>query len=238
MSEWWTYRPSDFLLFSARTYHRLFELYNADVWPAHLLAIGLGLALCVALWQDRQWAPRATCALLAAAWLWVAWAFHWHRFADINWAATWFAAAFAIEGALLLCWAVFGANAPIASRQGGRARRFALFLLVFALAVQPMIGTLLGRPWQQAELFGLAPDPTALGTLGVLLVLHSRVTIAPSRQRVTLAWWLLWPVPLLWCGVTGVTLATMQAADAWLMPGAALLALAVAWRGGANDDKR
>jgi Family of unknown function (DUF6064) len=172
MSEWWTYRPSDLLLFSARTYHRLFELYNADVWPAHLLAIGLGLALCVALWQGRPWAPRAACALLAAAWLWVAWAFHWHRYASINWAATWFAAAFAVEGVLLLCWAVFDANAPSASRRGGRARSPALLLLAFALAVQPMIGTLLGRPWRQVEVLGLAPDPTVLGTLGLLLLVR------------------------------------------------------------------
>ena len=45
MSEWWTYRPSDFLLFSPRTYYRLFELYNAEVWPGHVLALALGLAL-------------------------------------------------------------------------------------------------------------------------------------------------------------------------------------------------
>ena len=45
MSEWWTYRPSDFLMFSPRTYHRLVELYNAEVWPAHVLAMGLGVAM-------------------------------------------------------------------------------------------------------------------------------------------------------------------------------------------------
>ena len=69
MTEWWTYRPSDFLLFSPRTYSRLFELYNAEVWPAHLLALGLGLALWLAFWQRRAWAAHAGCVLLAAAWL-------------------------------------------------------------------------------------------------------------------------------------------------------------------------
>ena len=233
MSEWWTYRPSDLLLFSARTYHRLFELYNADVWPAHLLAIGLGLALCVALWQGRPWAPRAACALLAAAWLWVAWAFHWHRYASINWAATWFAAAFAVEGVLLLCWAVFDAHAPSASRRGGRARSPALLLLAFALAVQPMIGTLLGRPWRQVEVLGLAPDPTVLGTLGLLLLVRpGNLNGAAAPRRLTVAWGLLWPVPLLWCAITGATLATMASADALLLPGAALLATAMAGHAG------
>src|SRR5262249_57612480 len=49
MSEWWTYSLSDFLLFSPRTYYRLFELYNLAVWPWHVLAIVLGLAVLV-LW--------------------------------------------------------------------------------------------------------------------------------------------------------------------------------------------
>ena len=34
MSEWWTYRLSDFLMFSPRTYHRLFELHNAEALAA------------------------------------------------------------------------------------------------------------------------------------------------------------------------------------------------------------
>jgi hypothetical protein len=28
MSEWWSYRFSDLLMFSPETYYRLFELYN------------------------------------------------------------------------------------------------------------------------------------------------------------------------------------------------------------------
>jgi len=43
MSEWWTYRLSDLLLFSPRTYYRLFELYNAAIWPAQVLAVVIGL---------------------------------------------------------------------------------------------------------------------------------------------------------------------------------------------------
>ena len=49
MSEWWTYSLSDLLLFSPRTYYRLFELHNLAVWPWHVLAILLGLAVLV-LW--------------------------------------------------------------------------------------------------------------------------------------------------------------------------------------------
>jgi hypothetical protein len=216
MAEWWTYRPSDFLLFSARTYYRLFELYNAEVWPAHVLTVGLGLVLWAALWQGRAWAPRAACVLLAALWLWVAWAFYWQRYASINWAATWFAAAFAVEGLLLACATCFASRCIDAPRS--RERSTGLALLLLALAIHPTLGALLGRPWQQSEVFGLAPDPTVLGTLGVLLM----------QGQPSTAWWLLWPIPLLWCAITGTTLATMHAADALLMPAAAMLAVLAA----------
>jgi len=232
MSEWWTYRPSDFLLFSARTYRRLFELYNAEVWPGHLLALALGLALWMALLQSRAWAPRAACTLLAAAWLWVAWAFHWQRFASIDWAATWFAVAFAIEGLLLLTCAVFSALEPSVTRRG-RTRNVGLALLLFALTAQPALGTLLGRPWQQAEVFGLTPDPTVIGTLGVMLLIQPKAM--PHGPAMV---WLLWPIPLLWCAVTGTTLATMHAAEALVAPVAALLAVvAAAWPASASDGQ-
>jgi hypothetical protein len=193
MAEWSTYRPSDFLLFSPRAYYRLFELYNAEVWPLHLAAAALGLLLVHLTWQHRA---KAACVLLAACWLWVGWAFHWQRFSSINWAATGYAAAFAGQAALLLaCAWRAGFQTP---RQRGMWIGWGV--LLFALFVQPMVGALFGRPWQQAEVFGLAPDPTALATLGVLWRLGGRGMA-----------WLLWPVPLLWCLVSGTTLWTMHA---------------------------
>lgn len=76
MSEWWTYRLSDFLMFSPGTYWRLIELYNRDIWPAQLLAFAAGAG---ALWLAavrRTATDRWLWVLLASAWLWVAWAFH------------------------------------------------------------------------------------------------------------------------------------------------------------------
>ncbi len=198
MAEWLSYQPSDFLLFSARTYQRLFELYNADVWPAQLLAAALGLALIVGLAMrvgSTVAVARAACVLLAASWIWVGWAFHLQRYAAINWAAIWFAAAFAIEGVLLL---LLGAGLRW-QRQHGWRDKLGLALLFLALFIQPWaVLVLTGRPWREAEIFGLAPDPTALGTLGLLLVLR------PSRGARVLVL-LLWPIPLLWCLVGALT---------------------------------
>jgi hypothetical protein len=217
MSEWWTYSLSDFLLFAPRTYYRLFELYNDEVWPAQLAALALGVAIVVLLAGGGAWAGRAIVVILAGCWLFVAWTFHLERYATINWAATYFGAGFAIQ-ALLLLWAGT-VGGPLGLRLGEHATdRVGFGLFLFALAGQPVIGRLVGRPWTQAEIFGLAPDPTAVATLGVLLM----------AGRIP---WLLFPLPLLWCAITGATLWAMQAPDALVTPLAALVALAAAiWK--------
>lgn len=170
MSEWWTYRLSDFLMFSPRTYWRLVELYNREVWPAQILALATGLALLWLAASERPQAARIVAAALAAAWLWVGWAFHWQRYATINWAAAWLAAAFWFQALLL---GVSGVLQEGAARPAGVVvRRTGWALAIAGLLLYPLAGLLAGRPWAQTESFGTMPDPTALATLGLVLAGH------------------------------------------------------------------
>jgi hypothetical protein len=213
MSEWWTYSLSDFLLFSPRTYYRLFELYNVAIWPAQILTLALGVAILV-LW--RRGAGRAIAPILAACWLWVAWAYLLTRYDTINWAARYFAIGFAVEAALLVWIGVVRDRLLLLPET--RMSRIGLGMFVFALAVQPLVGPLVGRGWLQAEIFGVAPDPTAVATLGIVL--------AAARPL-----WGLLVIPLVWCAISGATLWTMQAPDALLMPVVAVFSLVLAvWR--------
>jgi hypothetical protein len=226
MSEWWSewssYRPVDFLMFAPRIYWRLFESLNAAVWPAQLLL--LMATLTWLLWFARRGgeaAPRASAAMLALCWLCVAWAFLLQRYAPINWAADTFGLAFALQGLGLL--ALVGCGPLQASRHPWR-RRVGLGLLLWALLGHPLLAGLGGRPWTQAEVFGLAPDPTAIGTLGWLLVQQGRSAASRAVLRS------LWIVPLLWCAITAATLGTMGSAQALSPLAAAVLALAAARR--------
>ncbi|MFK7846706.1 MAG: DUF6064 family protein [Rhodothermales bacterium] len=213
MSEWWTYRLSDFLLFSADTYYRLFELYNLAIWPAHMLVIVLSIWAISILVSVKPWSGRILFFLLAASWFWVAWGYHVTHFATINWAASYFAIGFALQGVLLLLAGVFSnsLDTPIASDGPSRA---GIGLAGFGLVIQPLIGPLSGRPWTQVELFGIAPDPTAIVTLGLILMV--------GRFR-----WILLPIPIIWCWISSATLWTMGKGDFWIMAGAALIALVV-----------
>jgi len=209
MSEWWTYRLSDLLPFSPQTYYRLLELYNREIWPLQVLALVLGAAAAVLVFRRRQ--ERAVSAILAASWMWVAWAYHLHRYATISWAATWFGAAFAVQAALLIWKGVIRGRLIYWAKKSLR-KRVGFILLVFALLIQPLTGRLAGASWAQVELFGIAPDPTVIATLGVLL----------TAERVPLT---LMIIPVLWCGISGAVLWAMTSPVAFVPPLAALVGL-------------
>jgi Family of unknown function (DUF6064) len=192
MSEWWTYRLDDFLMFAPRTYWRLIELYNRDLWPLQLLTLSVGAVLVGLAGSRNPRAPRAVLAGLALAWLLVAWAFHWQRYATINWGARSLAMAFLLQALLLL-------GAAVGMRGHARearvmARPAGLLLAAAAVLLYPLIGIGAGRAIAQAEVFGLMPEPTALATVGLLLA------VAPWRH----AWLLV--IPLLSLVVGALTL--------------------------------
>ncbi len=214
MSEWWTYRLSDILPFSPQTYYRLFELHNAAVWPVQIVALALGALLLVLALLRAPWSGRVVALLLAGAWGFVGWSFLGTRYAALNWAAVYFAYAFAAQALLLVLVGALGDRLTFASPKPLTAW-VGVAIAAFAVFLQPLIGPLLGRPWPGVELFGVAPDPTVLATLGILL--------AADRVRFELL-----TIPILWCGVTGATLYGLGAPEALFMPAAGLFALGLA----------
>jgi len=214
MSEWWTYTLSDLLMFSKTTYFRLFELQNLALWPLQVLALAVGIALFACLWHGGARAGRVVALVLALVWLHVAWAYFAQRYATINSGAPYFALGFAAQ-AVLLFWLASRKPAPRLTEPAGALGKLALCIALLALLVYPMLAPLDGRPWTQAELFGLVPDPTLAFTLAALLLWRAH--------------WLLWIVPLLWCAISCATLVQLDAGQAWLLPLLALLAGGARW---------
>jgi hypothetical protein len=211
MSEWWSYRPSDFLMFAPRTYWRLFELHNAAWWPAPWLLPLAGLAAIACLLRWGLPALRVVLAGLAAAWAFVAWAFLLQRYAPINWAASAFALGFFVQAFSLAVLAT-RPDLRVTPQRGHRVA--GLLLCAFGLIADPLLAAVAGRPATQAEVFGLAPDPTVIVTLGALLWVqpqaHARLTRTLRRT--------LWILALLWCAISALTLWTMGSPQAWLLP--------------------
>jgi hypothetical protein len=216
MSEWWTYRPSDFLMFAPRTWWRLFDLQNEALWPAQWLGALLALVLIVGLWRRHGPTLRVGALGLALAWAWVAYGFFWQRYAPINWAAVGFAWAFGLQALGLLA---LSFQHPVRTTTATLRHGVGMGLLLWALLAHPLLPLAFDRPWTQAEVIGLAPDPTAIATLGLLLGID-------AGPRALL--WLLRTGAIAWLVVSAATLATMGSAQAAVPLAAALLACVTA----------
>jgi len=211
MDELLSYSLRDVLMFSPRVYYRLLEHYNGAIWPAQLLTVGLGFAILYLLFRRAGAMHRLMLAIIGALWIWVAWGFLWERYATINWPVAYVAPLFALQGLMLIA-------------AGGRLRIPAprstvdiagVVLVAAALILYPALAQLSGRSWLAAEIFGLAPDPTAVATLALL-------ALADGWSR-----WPLMIIPAIWCALSAATLSTLGSGEYFVPMTGALAAMAI-----------
>lgn len=194
MFELSTYNLSDFILFSENVYYRQFSLYNSGTWPIHLFAIIFGIFALVSSWGKSFFHNKGLTLGLVIFWCWTAGAFLYLQFLQIHIVADWYALGFVIQ-ALLMAW-LGGFKQQFENVTKSKPRKIiGRLVLVFAIFLYPFIAVLTGRNWLEFELFGMAPDPTALGTLGIL-ILH----------RVS---WVLYIIPVIWLVISYITIYVM-----------------------------
>ncbi|MET0100291.1 MAG: DUF6064 family protein [Sedimenticola sp.] len=210
MEVWLSYSLTDLLLFSPDTYFRLYELNNMALWPLQPFLPVVAFAVLGLSRYGSGMSRRVGLLLLALSWAAVGWWFLYQHYAQINTAAPWYAAAFAIE-ALLIAGPGFGGT--LAAVRPAYPVLPGLMLFLYALVVHPLIGPLFGRPWSGIELFGAAPDPTAMATLGILLMMGGKMARLLSL------------IPLAWCLVSGLTFLAMEITYGLSTPAVAVIAV-------------
>ena len=202
----------DLLPFEPRVYWRLFALENEALWPVQPLLLAAGALLVIRLLSGGRPSGRWLGPALGAAWLWTGWQFVALGYGAINWAAPALAWGFHAEAALL---AALGVSGRLAFERRGRSAWPGIGLLAAALFVWPLLAPLDGRPWTQAEIAALAPDPTAIATLGLLALAARNRWTAPLSV-----------LPALWLAVSALTLLTMGAWQGWAVLAALVAGLA------------
>lgn len=186
-----TYSLIDFIPIEPSVYLRLFERINAALWPLPLLTITVGiLAMTVMIrcQQEKIW-HKLSWGILAVSWWLVGYQFHFNLLSELNWVGNYFFAFFVVQG-LLLLFVDFFAESKGNSKESFFEKKLGIVMMAFGIVLYPLISGLTDRSWQSAEIFGIAPDPTCLATLGALLV--------TCRCR----WWLL-IIPITWCLISG-----------------------------------
>lgn len=214
-----SYRPEDFLLFSEPVYWRLFLVHNDTFWPLQFGFLAGALAVALLVWRWPHRASGIPGLIAAVAWGFSGWAFFEESYASINWAAPYVAPLFYAEGIALL---LLAGSRHLSFQPRPAAARSALgwTLLLYGLFIHPLQHLLADRPPLGFELFGLAPDPTAIATLGLLC-------LSAGGRMVLLAM----VAPLLWCLASWITLDTLGTGEKWIPLAAIGIALAARpWR--------
>ena len=196
--------------------------YNYAVWPAQIPAYGLALAL---LWiairgGNGRVATRLTGTTLAAAWAWTGAVFHAQYFATVDFMAPVYGVLFLLQ-ALLLAWAgiIRGRIAP--HLHDGPVSWAGLALIAHAIVGYPAITAVIGDGVANARVVGLAPGPTVVFTLGMLMLARDRTPLHLAA------------VPVLWSLIAGVTAWVLGVAEEAVLPLLGLGSLALMlWKNG------
>ncbi len=197
MNGWQSYRLEDFIPFTPAVYGRLLERVNDAFWPLHLVAVVIGLAAVLLALRGNG---RTALALLVPAWLTSGILFHLTFYAELNWAAPWFGGGFIAQAALLLALVFFAGTGGTQGPAGGPSTWIGATVAMVSMLGYPVIAAATGAGLSRAETFGLHPDPTAIATLGVLLI----VLRGP-------AFWLASLIPVLWGVIGALTMVAMGA---------------------------
>ncbi len=217
IEDWSSYRVADFIPFTADVYFRLIERVGEAFWPLHLLTVAIGLVTLLLALFGRG---RAACLLLAVVWGWVGVTFLIQHYTQLSWAGEYFGWGFLAQAALLALIALTGRCLAAAGRPAGMSGWVGLALAVAGLLLYPWIAPLAGYGWFQAETFGIHPDPTAVATIGVVVLMLDG------------AWrWLAFIIPGLWCLISLLALHVLDAPWTMLLGVCILLGvIAMVWQ--------
>lgn len=194
---------------SAEEFFTLIELYNVRVWPVHFVTFLLGVSAVILTLKRAVYSDRIISAILAFLWLWSGVVFFMVFFGDMTLTFLGFTppgfayvsgALFIIQSILFLYFGVIRGSLGYGS-EGGPFATVGLVAIVYAMVVYPIIGYITGHTLPGYPLFGSAPCPVTIFTVGMLMLATRRLPhVVPI-------------IPLIWglMGIVAVVVFTVWA---------------------------
>jgi len=155
--------------FTIEDFLKVFAAYNAAIWPFHLVAYARGLVAVAAIFVSRPGLVRLAFAALAVLWASTGIGYHLAFFSRINPIAPVFALFFVLQGILLLASAMLPGNLRLHLGQDFRSIT-GLVTIIYALAIYPVLGIWAGHGLMAGPMSGVAPCPTTIFTIGILMM--------------------------------------------------------------------
>jgi Family of unknown function (DUF6064) len=157
------------LPFTVEQFLVVFATYNTAIWPAQIAAYAFGLVAVGALWRESMIGKRFILFILAGMWAWNGIAYHFGFFATINPMAKGVSVIFVLQAILLAASAVATNNLQFKIRLDLRSA-LGLGFMLYALLIYELLGYAAGHGLMKGPLFGVAPCPTTIFTIGMLLL--------------------------------------------------------------------
>lgn len=203
----------DLVPFTVDQFFEVFARYNTVIWPVQILAYLLGGLVALLLLRPSRASDIAILLILAAMWAWNAIAYHLLSFAPVNPAARLFAVMFVAQAVLLAAAPLFTREIVFKPRTTPAIAASAA-LILFSLILYPLWGYLAGHDYPAVPMFGVAPCPTTIFTVGVLILGEGKVTR-----------WLM-PLPVVWSVVGGSAAFLLEVPQDYALAIAGAVALA------------
>jgi Family of unknown function (DUF6064) len=210
--------------FTTEQFFWIFEKYNQAIFPMQFVLILVAMpaaseaiASVTLAANPKPSANKTISVLLGFLWLWAGVVYHLTFFTEISPPAYVFGVLFVFQGLLFLYEGV------VRNRLSFRASRrlngiLGAILIVYALAIYPLIGYALGRIFPTSPTFGV-PCPTTIFTFGLLLWTDKKIPLN------------LLIVPVLWSIVgTSAALSFGIKEDFGLLVAAMLGTASIIWR--------
>ncbi|HNE23283.1 MAG TPA: DUF6064 family protein, partial [Leptospiraceae bacterium] len=152
--------------FTTEQFLGVFAAYNQSVWPAQVALFAAALVILALSLKTFSFSSIMSGSILGVLWIWMGIAYHIVQFTSINPAAYVFGIACILQG-LIFLWNGF--RRTLEFRFSWDVRGWAGGLLIlYALILYPIVGSLLGHVYPSSPTFGL-PCPTTIFTFGMLL---------------------------------------------------------------------
>ncbi|MRR16188.1 MAG: hypothetical protein EG826_07005 [Deltaproteobacteria bacterium] len=154
--------------FTVEQFFTVFKNYNEAIWPAQIIAYILGIAALALAIRRTNPSDRIISGILAIFWVWMGIFYHILHFSVINPAARIFGIVFILQGLLFLAAGTFLGKLSFRFTAAPLPVLGALFIL-YAMVIYPLLGIFFGHIYPAAPMFGVAPCPTTIFTIGILL---------------------------------------------------------------------
>jgi Family of unknown function (DUF6064) len=171
--------------FTIEEFLGVFAAYNAAIWPLQIIAYAVGLIAVASLWQSWLRANLIVPAVLALLWACNGIGYHLMYFSTINPLAKGFAVFFIAQAILFAFVAMSAKKLEFVLALNVRSAA-GIALIVYALLIYPILGIIAGHGLMAGPMFGVAPCPTTIFTIGMLFLVRGK--------------WVLWLsiIPILW----------------------------------------